>query len=89
MNTEYYTKESIDLAINKLIDNRTQTQLTSIELIKMMASDETLQGEQRFYAMILDAILSTDEKVSYPEKEQFLILHKCLIETCKELSTDA
>ena len=89
MNTEHYTKESIDLAINKLIDNKIQTQLTSIELIKMMASDETLQGEQRFYAMILEAILITGEKVSYPEKEQFLVLHKCLIETYKELNKNA
>lgn len=86
MKTKYYTKESIDLAISKLIDNRLQTQLTSIELIKMMASDKTLQGEQRFYAMILEAILSEDEKISYPEKEQFLILHKCLIDTYKALS---
>ncbi|MCD8423569.1 hypothetical protein LNI94_11810 [Tenacibaculum finnmarkense genomovar ulcerans] len=83
--TEMYTKESIDNALQVLIDNKARTQVTSIGLIAMMASDESLKGEQRFYSMILEAVLS-GEKVSYPEKEQFLILHKCLLETYKELN---
>ena len=80
---EHYTKPAIDEACMKLVENRTKTQLTSIELIRMLRSDEECKQYERFYATILEAILN-EEEVGYPEKEQFLILHKSLIEVYKE-----
>jgi len=84
--TEHYTKPAIDEACMKLVENRVKTQLTSIELIRMMQSDEECKQYRKFYATILEAILNEDE-VSYPEKEQFLILHKSLLEVYRESQT--
>lgn len=84
MNTQYYTKESIDIAINNIKDDEIGVKIASLELIKMMSKDESLKGEIIFYTTILEAIFSK-EKISYPEKEQFLILHKALMETYMEL----
>ena len=78
-------KEVIDEACAKLVNNRAKTQLTSIELIKMMRTDETCTEYQKFYASTLEAILN-EENVSYEEKEQFLILHTSLIEVYKEIN---
>lgn len=78
-------RKVIDEACVKLVDNRVNVQLTSIELIKMMRTDETCNKYQKFYASILEAILN-EENVSYEEKEQFLILHTSLIEVYKEIN---
>lgn len=80
---DHYTKPSIDEACIKLVENRAKTQLTSIELIRMLRSDEECKQYETFYATILEAILN-EEEVGYPEKEQFLILHKSLLEVYKE-----
>ncbi len=81
--TSHYTKQAIDEACEKLIKNRVKTQLTSIELIRMMQSDEECKQYEKFYATILEAILN-EEEVGYPEKEEFLILHKSLVDVYKE-----
>ncbi len=83
-NPEYYTKESIDTAINNIKSDEWGAKIASLELVRMMSEDETLKGEIIFYTTILEAIFS-EEKISYPEKEQFLILHKALKETYMEL----
>lgn len=83
--TSHYTKQAIDEACEKLVNNRTKTQLTSIELIKMLRSDEECKQYEKFYATILEAILN-EEDVSYPEKEEFLILHKSLLDVYKEVN---
>jgi len=83
---DHYTKPAIDEACRKLVENRLKTQLTSIELIKMMQSDKECRQYEKFYATILEAILN-EEEVGYPEKEQFLILHKSLVEVYKETQT--
>lgn len=84
--TSHYTKSAIDEACKKLVNNRLKVQLTSIELIRMLKSDEECRQYETFYATILEAILN-EEEVSYPEKEQFLILHKSLLEVYKEVQT--
>lgn len=83
---DHYTKPAIDEACEKLVENRVKTQLTSIELIRMLKSDEECRKYETFYATILEAILN-EEKVGYPEKEQFLILHKSLLEVYRESQT--
>lgn len=80
---DHYTKPAIDEACKKLVENRIKTQLTSIEIIRMLKSDEECRQYETFYATILEAILN-EEEVGYPEKEQFLILHKSLLEVYKE-----
>jgi hypothetical protein len=77
-------KQAIDLAIDKLIQNRTDFQITSVALIKMMHDDGELQGELDFYWRICEAVLEDDKSLSYDEKEQFLILHKSLVEVYNE-----
>ena len=79
----HYTKPAIDEACMKLVENRLKVQLTSIELIIMLKSDEECRQYETFYATILEAILN-EEEVSYPEKEQFLILHKSLLEVYRK-----
>lgn len=51
----------------------------------MMHDDGGLEGEMGFYARIVEAILNEDKSLSYDEKEQFLILHKSLIEVYNKL----
>lgn len=80
---DHYTKPAIDEACMKLVENRVKTQLTSIELIKMLRSDEECKQYETFYATILEAILN-EEEVGYPEKEQFLILHKSFLEVYRQ-----
>lgn len=77
-------KENIDKSINRLLEKKTEFQITSIALIKMMHDDGELEGEMGFYARIVEAILKEDKSLSYDEKEQFLILHKSLIEVYNE-----
>lgn len=85
--TDFYTKQSLDKSLLRMRYNRVGTQLTSINLIAMMSSDESVKGELDFYVRIIDELLTGDmEKISYPEKEQFLILHKAMVETYNELS---
>tara|TARA_R110002020_G_scaffold169689_1_gene359018 strand:+ start:83 stop:367 length:285 start_codon:yes stop_codon:yes gene_type:complete len=87
--TDFYTKQSIDLAINKLKYHRIQSQLMSIELIGMMSTDESVAGEMAFYAATIDDILNgKDKSLSYAEKEQFLILHAAMVETYKEIKEE-
>ena len=81
--TTHYTKQAIDEACDNLVNNRVKTQLTSIELIKMLRSDEDCKEYETFYATILEAILN-GERVDYPEKEEFLILHKSLLQVYNE-----
>ena len=80
---DHYTKPEIDEACKKLVENRVKVQLTSIELIRMLQSDDECRHYEKFYATILEAILN-EEEVGYPEKEQFLILHKSLIQVYNE-----
>ncbi len=77
-------KENIDKSINRLLEKKTEFQITSIALIKMMHDYGELDGEMGFYARIVEAILNEDKSLSYDEKEQFLILHKSLIEVYNE-----
>ena len=75
----HYTKHTIDESIQKLIDNRTKTQLTSIILIDMLKDDDECKHMAGWYAEILQAILDGD-RIDYPEKEEFLIFHKSLLD---------
>ena len=77
-------KENIDKSINRLLEKKAEFQITSIALIKMMHDDGELEGETGFYARIVESILNEDKSLSYAEKEQFLILHKSLIEVYNE-----
>ena len=77
-------KGNIDKSINRLLEKKAEFQITSIALIKMMHDDGKLEGEMGFYARIVEAILNEDKSLSYDEKEQFLILHKSLIEVYNE-----
>ena len=81
----YYTKESIDKAIEDIKEDELGVKIASLELIKMMSEDESLKGEVIFYPPILEALFK-EEKISYPEKEEFLILHKSLKEVYMELN---
>lgn len=78
-------KENIDKSINRLIEKRTEFQMTSIALIEMLNGDDECKGEMDFYWRICEAILNEDKSLSYDEKEQFLILHKSLIEVYNNL----
>ena len=79
------TKENINNSINRLIEKRTAFQMTSISLIEMLHDEEECKGEMDFYWRICEAILNEDKSLSYDEKEQFLILHKSLIEVYNNL----
>lgn len=83
--TKYYTKESIDKAIESIKQDELAIKVASLELIKMMREDESLKSEIIFYTTILEAIFQ-EEKISYAEKEEFLILHKSLKEVYMELN---
>ena len=79
------TKENIDISINMLIEKRIEFQIVSIALIGMLNGDDECKGEMEFYWRICEAILNDDNSLSYDEKEQFLILHKSLIEVYNNL----
>ena len=79
------TKENIDKSINRLIEKRTEFQVTAIAIIEMLNSDEECKGENDFYWRVCEAILNEDKSLSYDEKEQFLILHKVLIEVFNDV----
>jgi len=83
-NPKYYTKESIDASIKSIKDDELSNKIASLELIRMMSKDKSLKGEIIFYTAILEAIFR-EEKISYAEKEEFLILHKALKETYMDL----
>lgn len=76
--------ENIEKQINRLLEKRTEFQLTSINLIKMMVDSGDCEGELQFYVRISEAILNEDISLSFDEKEQFLILHKVLIDIYKQ-----
>ncbi|MGV6830265.1 MAG: hypothetical protein ACWA5P_01725 [bacterium] len=83
--TTHYTKHQIDEGWNKLIENEVKTKLTSIEIIKLLKSDKECKSYLKFYTTIIEAMFK-GEKVDYPEKEEFLILHKSLVEVYKSES---
>lgn len=85
-NLDDYTKKRIDSAIDTMLKDIEKTMITCNELIRLMTGEEGLKGHLAFYKSILEDLLTDHTKVNYIEKEQFLILHKCLVETYNELS---
>lgn len=81
-----YTNKSIDSSIETMLNDVKKTMITCNELIRMMSKYKDLKGHLAFYKSILEDLLIDHTKVNYIEKEQFLILHNCLVETYNELS---